>query len=113
MPSLAFDIKGGTDRLPVTAGRPIEAAHLFSLSARIVAGTTKTGRTHIIAGVYEGNVSGDRVLSVLIDDYVYDGHMPSWTGRLPMDEATGFFGIVRSADGVTVRFTAYDQKHDP
>jgi len=113
MPSIAFAIQGTTDRLPVVDGRLIEGGHLFSLCARIAQGSTKTGRTHVQAGLYHTTPTEDHILAVLIDDYVYDGHMPSWTGRLPMDENTGFFGIVRSADGVTVHFAAYDQKYDP
>jgi hypothetical protein len=113
MGAVAFNITGLRDRTPVIDGRLVEFGHIFSLSARIAAGTSKTGRTHVQAGIFDGVAVEHRIIAVLIDDYVYDGHMPSWTGKLPMDEGTGFFGIVRSADGVIVQFAAYVQKHDP
>jgi len=113
MPTFALDITGLTDRTPVIGGRLVEYGHIFALAARIHAGTSKTGRTHVQAGIYIGTPAEDRILNVLLDDYVYDGHMPTWTGRLPMDEGTGIYAIVRSADAPIVRIIGYIQKNDP
>jgi hypothetical protein len=83
------------------------------MAARIHSGSSKTGRTHVQAGIFIGSPVEQYILNVLLDDYVYDGHMPTWTGRLPMDEGTGIYCLVRSADAPIVRLLGYIQKNDP
>lgn len=113
MPQVNLTIIGGTTRLPVYGGRAVENGVLFALSAVIVNGSTKTGRTHVQAGLHNGSPDESHLIAILLDDYVYDGHIPTWTGRVPLELGGGIVGIVRSADGVTVRIVGDVLKRDP
>lgn len=113
MPLIVLPVTGGTTRLPVYAGREVSPGMLFGLCARIAAGTSKTGRTHIQAGIYKGAADGSQLVSIMLDDYVYDGHFPTWTGKVPLETGSGIIAICRSADGVTVEIIGNILKHDP
>ncbi len=49
-----------------------------------VAGTSK-GELHIRASVERGEQDTIFTVATLIDDYLYDGHLPSWDGQIPID----------------------------
>lgn len=75
----------------------------MSLSAFITHGSTQTGRTHVLAGITTSGSPSGVFHTVLIDDYVYNAHSPSWTGMFPLEPGDLISAAVRSADGVTVR----------
>lgn len=113
MPDITLSIVPTTDRLPNTDGRVTDGGMLFGLSAILTDGTAKTGRCHVQAGVFSGSAVNARIITCLLDDYVYDGHIPSWTGRFPIEPNEGVFATVRSADAVTVRIVGRVLKRDP
>ena len=103
MPDSGLSIIGTTDRTPVTGLTPTEKGLLMSLSAFITHGSTQTGRTHVLAGVTTSGSPTGVFHTVLIDDYVYNAHSPSWTGMFPLEPGDAIMGIVRSADAPIVR----------
>lgn len=113
MPQTVIDVTGGTDREPVQGSQILDESHIFGVSARILTGSTTSGRTHVQVAVYRGVALEENILVVLLDDYVYGAHTPSWTGRFPTEEGQGLVVNVRSADGPTVRVTTQSQKMDP
>jgi len=113
MPQVTLDITPTTDRLPNYAGRLCESAYLFALSAVLTGGSAKTGRCHVQIGIYSVVANEASMICCLVDDYVYDGHIPSWSGRVPIEESQGVIAIVRSADAVTVRVVGSALKKDP
>lgn len=103
MPDLSLEVTGGTNRLPVQASTPVEKGLLLSLSAFIIRGSTTTGRTHVLAGITTSALPSGIFHTVLIDDYVYNAHSPSWTGTLLLEPGDAILAVCRSADGATVR----------
>ena len=103
MPDIGLEITGTTDRSAVSTTRAAERGLLSSLSCYIARGTSQTGRTHVQAGIRQSTQPDGVFHTVLVDDYVYDGHTSSWTGMLPLEAGDELLLIVRSADAPTVR----------
>jgi len=113
MPTKNIDLKPSNDRLPNVAGELSEGGMLISLTARLHEGTAQSGTVHVQLGTYRDTVAEANWLCVLVDDYVYDGHNPSWAGKLPLEPGEGIMAVVRSGTIVTVRCTAKVLRYDP
>lgn len=119
MPNYDLDITPTTDRVATRASQltdpgPDHPGFIFSICAFIKDGSATSGQVHVQAGTAKHPLNPDDTLTVLLDDYVYDGHSPTWTGKLVVEEGEGFWASVRS-DGasVTVRVTGKILKYDP
>lgn len=113
MPGFLLEVTGGTDRLPVTGFHIIDESHIFGASVRVQRGSTTSGRTHVLVGVYRGLPAEENIFTMLIDDYVFGAHVPTFTGRFPTFEGDGVLLVVRSADAPTIRLATQNQKFDP
>lgn len=113
MPRVSLDVTGTTDRLPVIESRRMDTGHIFSLACILTEGDTQTGRCHVQAGIALDPPTEQTVIAILIDDYVYPGHSPSWTGKFPLEEGDNLIVIIRSADAVTCRLVGRTLKYDP
>jgi len=113
VPNLTWDISPTNDRAINIDGRAAEGGFVFTLCAILKDGDCQSGECHVQAGTYKGQPTADAVLTVLLDDYVYPGHSPSWTGKIPLEESEGLFAAVRSAQAVTVRVIGKTLKQDP
>lgn len=106
MPLSALEITPTTDLEPNTDGKPLDNIDLQSVSASIKTGSADTGQCHVQIGIY--NISPDlaHVVTFLVDDYVYNGHNPSWTGKINIEQSQGFLATVRSSQSVVVKIVA-------
>jgi hypothetical protein len=113
MPIIVLDTQCTINRQAVITSRLIDYGMLYSLSAVIVFGNSRTGRTHITAGIFNTTPDDAHTICVLIDDYVYQGHSPSWSGKLPIEAGCGLFALTRSSDAPVVRLSGHILKYDP
>lgn len=113
MPIETIDVTPTTDRAANFAGTLSEGGVLESLSTRLHVGTTAPGRVLVQAGVFKHTPSEANTVVVLIDDYVYAGHSPSWTGKIHLEPGEGVYANVRAADAVTIRTIGHVLRRDP
>lgn len=105
MPTYTLEVTGDGNRNPVIGGQQVDGGTLLSLCAIVQVGSTRIGRTHVLAGLYKGQPLVQNMHTVIIDDYVYNAHSPQWDGRIAFEAGEGLMAIVRSSDAPIIRIT--------
>jgi len=113
MPVVSVDAASSTDRTEIIESRCFEGGYLFSLVALPLVGETQNGRTHVLAGICNGAPDKERLTAILIDDYVYNGHLPAWTGKVPVENSDYLVVCTRGNDGIIIRVAGLMLKQDP
>lgn len=71
--------------VPTRSERSIGPGRLYSACVYIMPDGTSIGEIHVRVTLERGGTDNYYSVATLIDEYVYDGHQPSWDGRIPLD----------------------------
>jgi len=112
MSRTVLEITPTTDLEPNTSGKRLDNIDLQSASAFIKSGAADTGQCHVQIAIFYLQADLQHVETFLVDDYVYNGHNPSWTGAINIGQSQGLLAIVRSSVDVVVKVVANTQR-DP
>lgn len=119
MPFATIDITPADDGTPTTDSRLIDAVHpnpsyVFAIMAYVKDGSASTGEYLIQAGTYKHLPAKGGFTTCPLSEYVYDGHFPTWTGRIPIGPGLGIWARGRAlAADITVRVIFTIEKNDP
>jgi hypothetical protein len=113
MPVLTIDITPTTDLLPTYAFALCDGGVLESVSATVISGVAQPGECHVQICPFSTAATDGLILAALVDDYVYIGAIPSWTGKLHLESGCGLMAIVRASATCVVRVQGLIFKRDP